>query len=226
MIGVKVVVKDGASPSLKKLLANAKDKQAFLSRAGKYMVATEVPRVFRQGGPPGQAWAPPKMRRGKPLRDTGLLLGSIAWRANTKDVVIGTQKRYAPTHQYGATIVPGAGKKWLAIPLSPPLSEAQRQTAKPRDFAGAFVLISGPEGPGLYRKAKGAVIASDLKSGGASKYSKRGGAKGIERIFAFVRSVKIPKRPFLVWTQRSLADIEKLWVAMLTAGVSGVKKGA
>lgn len=221
MIAVSAhVVKDGATSALKAVLASTTDKRRLLRAAGQYMVDTEVPRIFRQGGPPGQAWAPPKMRKGRPLRDTGRLLASIAYRSNASDVRIGTPLAYAPAQQKGATIVPKAGKKWLAIPLSPPLSESQRQTARPRDFPGAFVLIWGPEGPGLYRKAKGMAIASSVFSGGTSKRSRKG--KGVERIFAFVKSVKIRKRPFLVWTPRAVGEIVKLWTAMLVPK----KKGA
>lgn len=213
MIGVRaVVVSNGATSALMKLSASVKDKAPLFAAAGKYMVATEVPRIFREGGPPGKAWAPPKMRRGKPLRDTGRLLASVAWRASASDAVIGTPLRYAPTQHKGATIVPTGGKKWLAIPLSPPLTESQRQTSKPRDFAGAFVLIHGPEGPGLYRKSR-QVTASSVVSGGASKY--RRSSKGVERIFMFVKSVRIPARPFLVWTSRAVKDIGKLWEAMI-----------
>lgn len=226
MIGVSArILKDGATAPLMGLLSSTKDKRRLLRAAGQYMVDTEVPRIFRQGGPPGSAWPKPKMRKGRPLRDTGRLLASIAYRANASDVRIGTPLTYAPAQQKGATIVPTGGKKWLAIPLSPPLSESQRQTSRPKDFPGAFVLIHGPEGPGLYRKAKGQALASSIFSGGVSKRSrarKGAGGKGVERIFAFVKSVKLPPRPFLVWTRRAVGDIVKLWGAML----SPQKKGA
>ena len=218
MIGVRaVVVSDGGTKALLKLAKTVNDKVPLFAAAGKYMVATEVPRIFREGGPPGKAWAPPKMRRGKPLRDTGRLLASVAWRASASDVVIGTPLKYAPTQQKGATIVPTGGKKWLAIPLCPPLTESQRQTSKPRDFPGAFVLIFGPEGPGLYRKSR-QVTASSVVSGGASKY--RRGSKGVERIFMFVKSVRVPPRPFLVWTSRAVNDIGKIWTAIIAKGTA------
>lgn len=88
---------------------------------------------------------------------------------------------------------------------------------RPRDFPGAFPLLHGPEGPGIYRRAKGAVIAHNRFSGGASKYSRARrlvGAVRIERIFAFMRSAKIPKREFLKWTQRALSAIGRLWAGM------------
>ena len=212
MIGVRAVVtRDGITAGLLRVAASARDKRPLFERAGKYMVATEIPRIFREGGPHG-AWAPPKMRRGKPLRDTGRLLASVAWRATDSDAIIGTPLRYAPIQHRGGTVVPKAGKKWLVIPLCPPLSQSQRQTMGPRDFPGAFFLRWGPEGPGIYRKSR-RVIASSVVSGGASKYARA--SRGIERIFAAVKSVKIPARPFLVWTPRAVKEIGALWQAVL-----------
>ena len=112
MIGVRATIRDGATAGLLRVSATVRDKAPLFKAAGRYMTSTETPRVFREGGPQGRAWAAPKMRRGRPLRDTGRLLASIAWRASAKDVVIGTPLRYAAIQHRGGTVVPTGGKKW------------------------------------------------------------------------------------------------------------------
>jgi len=201
----------GSAPELQaKLLKLASatgggGRQKLLEIAGRHMVSTEVPRVFRENGP---GWARPKYRRGEPLKDTGVLKNSIAYRVQGDDVRIGTPLVYARAQQEGATIRP-VRRQWLAIPLSPPLTTSERRTKTPRDFHGAFVLIHGPEGPGLYRKS-GVARSVSLKT---RRTSYRSGTLGIERIFAFVKSVEIKPRPFLRWTPRAILGIKNLWEA-------------
>ncbi len=63
---------------------------------------------FRQGmSPYGDAWAPVKGRSGQPLRDTGILQRGITPSATDTEGTItagGAASRYAPVHQFGATI--------------------------------------------------------------------------------------------------------------------------
>lgn len=64
---------------------------------------------FRLGTSPwGVPWKPlnPKFRTGQPLRDTGRLQRSINSQTQGDAVVVGTNVRYAATHQFGATIFP------------------------------------------------------------------------------------------------------------------------
>jgi hypothetical protein len=100
---------------------------------------------------------------------------------------------WAWVHDKGATLIPK--KKFLAIPLSPPLSIDEARTAKTSDYPGSFVLIPGPEGPGIYRKSKVAKAVS-LKNR-KTVYEK--GSSGIERIFALLKSVTIKPRRFMFW---------------------------
>lgn len=104
--------------------------------------------------------------------------------------------------------------KFLAIPLSPPLTTSERRTKRPRDFAGAFVLMHGPEGPGIYRKS---VTSSGQGRSSSGRYT-AGRRKGVERIFALVRSVRIPKRPYLYWTREDLEAIGRRWRVMFKEG--------
>ena len=189
-------------------------RKAFFTAAGRHMVTTEIPLIFREHGP---GWRNPKMRNGEPLLDSGHLRDSITFKATKDDLLIGTTLKYGGIHQRGGTIVPRKGK-YLALPLSPPLSPSEARTKGPRDFPGAFVLVKGPEGPGLYRKARGLVTAHNRFSGGASKYSRRSklaGAVGIERIFAFMKSVRIPKREYLKWTTRALTALGRMRARMV-----------
>lgn len=158
--------------------------------AGGYMVNTVIPMRFRVHGP---GW--PSVRRGgSPLIDTNLLRQSNDWRVEADKLLIGNTRPQARLQNRGGTVVP-KNAQFLAIPQSPPLSSTEARMAKPRSFAGAFVLMKGPSGPGLYRKT-GAF---------------RGKVHGIERIFAFVKSVTIKQRKFLYWGEPALAEIRARW---------------
>jgi phage gpG-like protein len=158
--------------------------------AGGYMVNSVIPMRFRQHGP---GW-PPVARGGSPLIDTGILRDSNDWRVEGDKLLIGNTRPQARLQNRGGTIVPKTAK-FLAIPQSPPLSITQARMNKPRDFPGAFVLMKGPAGPGLYRKT-GAF---------------RGKVHGIEKIFAFVKKVTIKQRKFLFWGDAALTEIRARW---------------
>jgi phage gpG-like protein len=72
-------------------------------------IRTRVDMGFRSGSDPwGMAWSPLRIRNGQPLRDTGRLQRSITYAVGGSPgdqyVDIGTNLKYAPVHQYGATI--------------------------------------------------------------------------------------------------------------------------
>jgi hypothetical protein len=166
---------------LKEAAARAKPSmKAVLQRdAGNYMVNQVIPLRFRAHGP---GWA--ASRSTSPLMDTKLMSNSNDWRVEGDTLFVGNTRPQARLQNRGGTVVP-KNSRFLAIPQSPPLSRTQARVNKPRDFAGAFVLMKGPEGMGLYRKTA---------SYGAGRWT-----KGVERIFAFVKKVTIKKRPFLYW---------------------------
>lgn len=66
--------------------------------------------VFTKKGK-DQAAANASGNAGQPLRDTGRLNRSITSNASNSGVIVGTNVIYAPTHQFGATIVPKNGKR-------------------------------------------------------------------------------------------------------------------
>lgn len=87
-------------------------KAAALGAMGS-AIANKVRLGFRLGRDPwGNPWKPlnPLFRTGQPLRDTGRLQRSITSAVQGDAAVIGTNVRYARTHQFGATILPKSGK--------------------------------------------------------------------------------------------------------------------
>jgi phage virion morphogenesis protein len=60
--------------------------------------------------PDGSSWDPLKQRAGQPLRDTGRLQRSYTSSVTNRGFSIGTNTRYAVTHQEGRTIVPVRAK--------------------------------------------------------------------------------------------------------------------
>lgn len=171
---------------------------------------------------------------GQPLRDTKRLSNSIAYRADSRGVDIGTNVPYAKALNRGMTILPK--KQWLLIPLSPPLSRAEN-VAWPRGkaaiqarYPGSFFLAHGDkslgfEGPGIYRKT-GAWTSTRYRSKGGRRLpsavpSYRGGSKRITRIAAAVRSIKLRKYGFLQWRPawvKDLAHRYALWYTSPTGG--------
>ena len=82
-------------------------------------------RFIEQSSPEGDAWQPlstatlANKRRGKNakiLRDTGVLMNSIAYKSGTDSVSVGSAVIYAAIHQFGGQA--GKGKK-VYIPARP-----------------------------------------------------------------------------------------------------------
>lgn len=172
-------------------VGSAAGKKRLFEEAGRYMTGTGIPLLFRRGGP---GWAT-VARGGKPLQDTGRLRDSIRARATSTDLVVGTGLIYAPVHQHGAVIVPRRGK-YLAIPLSPPLTVSQRRTMGPRDFPNTFIAKS----------KRGTLLVFQRTSG------------GVRPIFLLVKSVRIKQRRFLRFLPEHLQAISRRWAAMVKAG--------
>ena len=184
---------------LKAMAKRAQNKPKMLRAVGVNMV-DETVKVFNESGPGWKA-----TRRGNsPLLDTGRLSNSIQYSVEGDTVIIGSKVPYAGLMNYGGKVVP-KNARWLAIPQSPPFSASEARRVKPRDFPTAFVLMKGPEGPGLYRKTSyGVSKAAAARSGG---WKTAGKFHGVERLFAFVAEVTIPQRQFLKWTDPVLEKI-------------------
>ncbi len=208
MAGVLTFAMDASRMKLKlaglsALVADAR----VLEPAGRWMASSGLLDRFDAGGP---GWAPPRYRAGRPLMDSGALRSNWAHRVVEAEGVVEvtpspSASAYAALQHYGGTVVPKT-KRWLMIPLSPPLSASERRLGNPRSFK-AFFLEKGPEGPGLYRRSRKAVSVSlkVFRSGknlhNATRYTGEKGSS-IERIFAAKKSVTIPARPFAYWSEQ------------------------
>lgn len=96
---------------------------------------------------------------GQPLRDTGRLQRSITTKAGSDSVTVGTNVMYAPTHQFGATIV-AKNKPFLVFPgPDGGLIFAKRVRIPQR----AFLPIRKPGAPVVLPVAWSALVANALR---------------------------------------------------------------
>ena len=98
--------RERARAALARLHASGARPRPVLAQIGRYLQASTQDRFRRETGPEGP-W-PPSIRArekgGQTLPATARLRRSIVWAANDREVVVGTNVRYAATHQYGADI--------------------------------------------------------------------------------------------------------------------------
>lgn len=111
----KITVKLNAAGANAKLAALSKattDMRPVFETVGRVLV-NRIRLGFKLGIDPwGSPWLALKLRKGQPLRDTGILQRSIVSRADADGVTVGTkQMPRAAVHQYGATIVPKKAKR-------------------------------------------------------------------------------------------------------------------
>jgi len=105
MISIKVK-KNTVTGTLNALVKAGEDLTPLMKILGQTGVS-RIKMGFKRGvSPNGSGWAPLKARSGQPLRDTGRLMNSTAYKASKDKVFIGTNVFYAATHQFGATIKP------------------------------------------------------------------------------------------------------------------------
>lgn len=96
-------------------IASAEKVRKALGAVGR-VIQSRIQLGFRSSASPyGEPWKPPVLRSGQPLVDTGRLRSSITYKVEADRVVIGTNVKYAPVHQFGATILPKRAKM-LAVP--------------------------------------------------------------------------------------------------------------
>jgi phage virion morphogenesis protein len=149
---IKFQVNDaGARAKLKALIAASGDLKPVFATVGRVIV-NRIRLCFKLGIDPwGTPWAALKFRKGQPLRDTGRLQRSIVANPDKDGVTIGTNVKYARTHQFGATITPKSAKrlvfpgaggqlifaKKVTVPSRPfmPLKKDQQAVALPPDWS-------------------------------------------------------------------------------------------
>jgi phage virion morphogenesis protein len=154
---IRVEVNDHAVTSALRRLSNiSKDMSPAMRAIGNALVAN-VSLGFVDGTDPwGRKWSPlsalTASRRkggngGQPLMDTGRLRGSITYKATKDGVVIGTNVKYATTHQFGAKQGQyGRTKRngpipWGNIPPRPFLPISGAQSALPEEWRNDIVTI-------------------------------------------------------------------------------------
>lgn len=209
-IDVRVSGAQEAALILAEAERRALDLTPVMDALGVHMVSYSVPTNFKEKGRPvkwPQAWrwgAP----TGSPLVDTARMRGSVGYVASATDLVIGAGRdsnlKYARLHQYGSEGLPGGvikpvNSKFLVMPQVGPgrLTKDQARSMKPRDFKDAFILMEGPEGPGIYVNPK---------------WGQRRSMEPV-RIFAFLTKAKVPPRPFLLFQLYDIAYFGAMYVA-------------
>lgn len=109
MAGAKITVQvtdTGVAARIRAMMDAGEQLEDLHRRIGAALVSN-VQLGFKAGASPdGQAWAPLKIRKGQPLRDTGRLRSSINAQADDSGVTVGTNVDYAAVHQFGTTIKP------------------------------------------------------------------------------------------------------------------------
>jgi len=141
-IRVDVVGIRAAEIRLGRLAAAGRDLRPVFVQIGEYLVGTTKNRFRDQRAPDGTPWAPlsesyrerKKRNQDKILTLDGFLGGQISYRASVDEVLVGSDRVYAGTHQFGAkkgsfgTTSRGSPIPWGDIPARPflGLSEEDR----------------------------------------------------------------------------------------------------
>lgn len=204
LTGVRETIKE-----LKTSAARARDLRPVQDIFGKWMVTASIPENFKQRGRPTK-W-PAANRYGSatsdPLYETGGLLRSVSYVVKQGDLFLTSPLEKARLHNFGGTVVPKKGV-FLVRPIVGPgaLTITQARTMGPRDFPGAFVLMHGPFGPGVYIKGTQSVTTyrhtrgkSRAKGNSGNLRASTTTTKSVVRIFAFMKKAKVPKREFLMY---------------------------
>lgn len=158
---IRVETFDAVTPALSALLRRGQDLAPLMASMGAALVSL-VQLCFRSSlSPYGVRWAALKLRQGQPLRDTGSLMNSITYVAETNSVVVGPgfgpSSKGAAVQQFGATIVaknprgllafkPRGSSRWIfarqvTVPARPYLPT--RAGGLPADWTGAILREVG-----------------------------------------------------------------------------------
>lgn len=101
---------DEALGTLRLLATKGEDLAPMLDELGQDEVARVMQRFEQSRSPDGTAWQALKRPRprggGRPLQDTGVLMGSITAQAHGNILQIGTATDYAHYHQFGTQHIP------------------------------------------------------------------------------------------------------------------------
>lgn len=108
MISLQVTGEKATAKMLNTMAERCSKQRPLFAAAGRYLVQEEFPRMFREGGPQGRKWDR-VLRGGRPLLNTGKLLGSIKSRVLDRDLELFTRHPGAAVQNFGATITAKSG---------------------------------------------------------------------------------------------------------------------
>jgi phage virion morphogenesis protein len=111
MTVARIEIHDQGVAELLELLVDAGENlEPWLAVIGR-VLKSDIQLGFRTGTDPyGMPWAPLRSRSGQILVDRGHLMNSIDYAVEGNDVIVGTNKLYGGTHQFGAEIRPRSAK--------------------------------------------------------------------------------------------------------------------
>ncbi|PIW54594.1 MAG: phage virion morphogenesis protein [Sphingomonadales bacterium CG12_big_fil_rev_8_21_14_0_65_65_10] len=119
------------------------DLTPLMEGFGLTLESATIDRFDQESAPDGSKWTPSIRAReegGKTLTDSAQLRSSITSIARSQSVEVGTNKIYAGTHQFGATIRPkSADKLAFQLPGGLGFRKVDQVTIPPRPFLGLSV---------------------------------------------------------------------------------------
>jgi phage gpG-like protein len=185
--------------AIRRLGLAARDTRPAREQIGEEMMVRTADRYARGVGPDGTPWK--KSRRaelegGATLDQDGNLKSRIGYDARGDDLDLYSWDKRARVHQLGLTIRPTPGHEFLAIPLRAP--------------GGEFAV---PKRPVKHRNGRDGRRTSHYERGSTFIGRVRGRlfifqnvSEGVLRaLFLLVRSVTMPKRPFLGFSDDDLS---------------------
>lgn len=111
MVAIRIEINDDASGGLRRLQQMGVNLRPVMVDIGAMLRAATDLRFVDSTDPNGGKWKPlspvtallrKKGRGGQPLIDRSRLRTSITYLASSRDVLVGTNVKYAGTHQFGA----------------------------------------------------------------------------------------------------------------------------
>lgn len=214
--------------SIKKLAADftaiqkrSADHASQYADAGWYLRNVMRDGLQKSTYPANNPWPRSYRAAGRPLLHKRRLLSSISYASSSTIAVAGTMDPAAAVHDgIPRTIRPKHGR-YLAIPLSPPLSPAEAERFRTARVPGGFVLgvkKRKTSGTGSLLSLGVGTSKGDGESGydGPGVYRRKG--KLIERVKAFVTSVRTVNRSLTNAPMMAAHEVPDRWVRWVFYG--------
>lgn len=124
---------------LQKKINQLADKKDIFTNFGIFLVSSTQLRFKSSRAPDGSFWKKSfraKLKGGQTLLETGRLRNSIQYNASGDNLFIGTNVKYAPTHQFGARITPKTANALKFIGANGGFVTSQEVNVPKRPFLG------------------------------------------------------------------------------------------